>query len=65
MKTGEYGSEPRHGLSNRYKLKRRAQKAAEILTQMHLRNGWTYVVTEFDNIPTWVVLKEKAIEEHR
>jgi hypothetical protein len=60
MEKREYARLPRHGLSNRYKLEHKAQKAAEILTELHQRDGWRYIVIKFDNMPpTWVILREE------
>jgi hypothetical protein len=50
---------PRHGLANPYKRKEKAQKAAEILTAMHRREGWSYTVIDYEAArPTWVVLRQ-------
>jgi hypothetical protein len=64
MEQQKYTRVPRHGLSNRYKVKTKAQRAAEVLTELHLRNGWKYVVAEFDSMPpTWVILKDNSSGE--
>jgi hypothetical protein len=52
---------PRYGIANPYKRRDKAEKAAEILTELHKQSEWRYVVIEFDAVPpTWVVLREKT-----
>jgi hypothetical protein len=50
---------PRHGLSNRYKNRPKAQQAADVLNEICADSPYLYSVIEFD-AASWVVLRDHA-----
>ena len=49
--------QPRRGFANPYKNRERAERMAEILTQMYRNVGLEYVVVDFEATPrSWVIL---------